>query len=72
MDDFQKVLKEALNAPTLTEVERDGKLLNSKKCDNREAFLYEYNEKKYIVVYKYKDHALYFRDKECIKFCEYQ
>lgn len=72
MDDFQKVLEEALNAPTLTEVERDGRLLKSEKCFDKEAFLYEYNDKKYIVVYKYKDYKLYFRDKECIKFCEYQ
>lgn len=72
MDNFQKALDEALNSPTLTEVERDGKLLKSRKCDSREAFLYEHKEKKYIVIYKYKDYELYFRDKECIKFCEYQ
>lgn len=72
MDEFQKVLEEVLNAPTLTEVERDGKLLKRKKCDSREAFLYEYKEKKYIVIYKYKDYELYFHDKECIKFCEYK
>lgn len=72
MDNFQKALDEVLNAPTLTEVERDGKLLKSRKCDSIEAFLYEYKEKKYIVIYKYKDYELYFRDKECIKFCEWQ
>ena len=56
MDDFQKALEEALNAPTLTEVERDGKLLKSIKTDYeneyhdadsnggdwREAYLYLY------------------------------
>lgn len=70
MFDFQKALEEALNAPTLTEVEKGGKLLKNKKCDNREAFLYEYNKRKYIVIYKYKDCKLYFRGKECLKFCE--
>lgn len=72
MDNFQKALDEALNSPTLMEVERDGKLLKNKKCDNIEALLYEYKEKKYIVIYKFKDYELYFRDKECIKFCECQ
>lgn len=72
MDDFYKVFEEALNAPTLMEVERDGKLLKREKCVNKEAFLYEYNDKKYIVIYKYKNLEVYFRDKECIKFCEWQ
>lgn len=70
MGNFQKVLEKALNAPTLTEVERDGKLLKREKSDSREEFLYEYKEKKYVVIYKYKDCELYFCDKKCIKFCE--
>jgi len=80
MDDFQKVLEEALNTPTLTEVERDGKLLKSIKTDYeneyhdadssggdwREAYLYLYNDQKYIVIYKCTNFP--FVTKECIRF----
>lgn len=80
MDDFQKVLEDALKAATLTEVERYGKLLKSIKTeyeneyhdadssegDWREAYLYEYNNQKYIVIYKCTDCP--FAAKECIRF----
>lgn len=71
MDEFQKVLEEALNAPTLMGVEREGKLLKSIKIDSsggdwREAYLYLYNDQKYIVIYKCTNFP--FAEKECIRF----
>lgn len=77
MKDFQKMLEEVLNEPTLTEVEKHGKLLksirtgyesslNTNGCDWREAYLYLYNSKKYIVIYKCTD--IPFTAKECIRF----
>ena len=80
MDNFKKILEEALKAPTLTEVERDGKLLRSIKTDYeneyhdadssggdwREAYLYLYNGQKYIVIYKCVNFP--FVAKECIRF----
>ena len=80
MDDFQKALEEALNAPTLTEVERDGKLLKSIKTDYeneshdadsnggdwRDAYLYLYNDQKFIIIYKCTNFP--FAAKECIRF----
>lgn len=80
MSDFQKILEEVLNKPTLIEVERDGKLLKSIKTeyeheyhdadssggDWREVYLYEYNDKKYIVIYKCANFP--FATKECIRF----
>lgn len=72
MVDFEKVLEDVLNLPTLTDVERDGKLLNSKKINSSgdlyEAYLYEYKDQRYIVVYKCTDLPLYFRNKECVRF----
>ena len=80
MDDFQKALEEALNAPTLTEVERDGKLLKSIKTDYeneyhdvdsnggdwREAYLYLYNDQKFIIIFNFSKFP--FAAKECIRF----
>lgn len=72
MTDFERALEDALNSPTLTEIERDGKLLNSKKTNLSgvlyEAYLYEYKVQKYIVVYKCTDLPNYFRNKECVRF----
>lgn len=77
---FEEILEEALNSVTLTEVESNGKLLKSKRTeyeheyhdadscggDWREAYLYEYNKQKYIVMYKCTNFP--FHKKECIRF----
>ena len=72
MTDFERALEDVLNSPILTEIERDGKLLNCKKTNSSgvlyEAYLYEYKDQKYIVVYKCSDLPLYFRNKECVRF----
>jgi len=80
---FDKILEEALNSVTLSTVENHGVLLKEKKTEYDayysdapggcwyEAKLYLYENKKYIIVYKYSD----INDKvtrECIKFCEKQ
>ena len=75
-----KVLEEAINSPTLFEVERDGKLIKEKKTnyeheyhdadssggDWREVYIYEYNNQRYIVMYMCTDFPFY--KKECIRF----
>lgn len=73
---YDKILEEALNSVTLSEVENNGELLRVKRKypkDNEKdilyytAYLYLYEGKRYVIVYKYlKDSR-----KECIKFDEY-
>lgn len=73
---FDSILEEALNSVTLDEVERNGTLLRSLEKDKTNEFykalLYEYNNKKYIIIYKYteKDENGKYKRKECIKFIE--
>ena len=73
---FDSILEEALNSVILDEVERNGTLLRSlekDKIDERyKALLYEYNAKRYIIIYKYteKDEDGKYKRKECIKFIE--
>lgn len=61
---FEEILKQALNSPTLIHIERDGVLLKEVWKDNLQGLLYEYDNKKYIVVYQYDDA----HRKQCIKF----
>ena len=78
--EFEKILDEALNATTLPEVESNGTLLKSKKTEYEKdsygiggtwmkASLYEYKNKKYLVVYSYNDYPEY--EKKCVLFREY-
>lgn len=53
--EFEKALEEALNSPTLTEVERDGELLVLDDYKNHAG------AKIIIKIYRYKSHYYYIR-----------
>ena len=53
--EFEKALEEALNSPTLTEVEQDGELLVLDDYKNRAG------TKIIIKIYRYKSHYYYIR-----------
>lgn len=81
-DEFSAILEQALNAVTLSEVEKLGTILSHKKTEYekvlhdadseggewREAYLYLYNNKRYIIIYQHTNFP--FERKECIKFQE--
>lgn len=77
MEDFKKIFEDSLNEPTLTRVERDGKLLINMRTGYGseyelngpgwlEGYLYLYNNRKYVVIYRSTDRP--FAAKECVKF----
>ena len=53
--EFEKALEEALNSPTLTEIERDGELLVLDDYKNHAG------AKIIIKIYRYKSHYYYIR-----------
>ena len=69
--EFEKVLEDTLNSPTLSEVEKYGKLLCSKTIIGigyrLYACLYEYKNQKYVVEYKHNTTYPY-KQKECLRF----
>lgn len=79
---MDKILQEALESTTLSEVESHGVLLKTKRTDYEnyysdspggeyyEANLYQYNGVQYIVVYKIVDDSHGRRTKQCVQFSE--
>ena len=69
--EFEKALEDALNSPTLTDVEEYGKMLHNKTIIGvgyrLDAYLYEYKNQRYVI--EYKRYTTYpFKQKECLRF----